>query len=76
MSGPERPATSRRLFFALWPDAALRVEAVGRVAAFVYIEPLVTLATAMALLGETVTAITIAGGALVLWGVILVQRRR
>ena len=60
--------------YLLWYGALEHIEA-GRVAAFVYIEPLVTLATAMALLGETVTAITIAGGALVLLGVVLVQRR-
>ena len=60
--------------YLLWYGALEHIEA-GRVAAFVYIEPLITLATAMALLGEKVTAITIAGGALVLLGVVLVQRR-
>jgi drug/metabolite transporter (DMT)-like permease len=60
--------------YLLWYGALEHIEA-GRVAAFVYIEPLVTLATAMVLLGETVTAVTIAGGALVLWGVVLVQRK-
>jgi drug/metabolite transporter (DMT)-like permease len=60
--------------YLLWYGALEHIEA-GRVAAFIYIEPLVTLATAMALLGETVTAITIAGGTLVLLGVVLVQRR-
>jgi drug/metabolite transporter (DMT)-like permease len=65
---------SSGLGYLFWYGALERIEA-GRVAAFIYIEPLVTLATAMALLGEKVTAITIAGGALVLLGVLLVQRQ-
>lgn len=35
MPDPERASASRRLFFALWPDAALRDEASRRVAALV-----------------------------------------
>ena len=35
MSDPARAPASRRLFFALWPDAALREEAAGRVATLV-----------------------------------------
>jgi drug/metabolite transporter (DMT)-like permease len=65
---------SSGLGYLLWYGALRHIEA-GRVAAFIYIEPLVTLATAMAFLGESVTATTIAGGALVLLGVLLVQRR-
>jgi drug/metabolite transporter (DMT)-like permease len=45
-----------------------------QVASFLYLEPLVTLAAAVTLLGEPVAAATIAGGALVMAGVSLVQR--
>ena len=53
--------------------AALEKLDTSSVAAFLYLEPLVTLATAVALLGEPVQAPTIAGGLLVLGGVFLVQ---
>ena len=48
----------------------------SRVAAFLYLEPLVTLAAAVVLLGEPVHWTTLAGGAIVLAGVFLVQRAR
>jgi drug/metabolite transporter (DMT)-like permease len=56
----------------LWYGALERVEA-SRVAALLYLEPLVTLAAAVALLGEPVGFTTVAGGLLVLGGVFLVQ---
>ena len=63
-----------------WALAVCRRECLGRlrretarVAAFLYLEPLVTLAAAVALLGEPVHVTTIAGGLIVLAGVFLVQ---
>ncbi|MGE5176033.1 MAG: DMT family transporter [Hyphomicrobiales bacterium] len=61
------------LGYLFWYGALERMEA-SRVAAFLYIEPLVTLAAAMILLGERVGAATILGGLLLLGGVVLVQR--
>ena len=43
-------------------------------AALLYVEPLVTLAAAVAWLGERVQLVTVAGGVLLLLGVILVER--
>ena len=60
------------LGYLLWYGALERVEA-SRVAALLYLEPLVTLAAAVALLGESVGATTVAGGLLVVGGVVLVQ---
>jgi drug/metabolite transporter (DMT)-like permease len=56
-----------------WYRALERVEA-SRVAALLYLEPLVTLAAAVVLIAEPVGAVTVAGGALVVGGVALVQR--
>ena len=42
-------------------------------AAFLYLEPLVTLVAAVAFLGEPVALSTILGGVLVLAGVLIVQ---
>jgi drug/metabolite transporter (DMT)-like permease len=61
------------LGYLLWFGALERIET-SRVAAFLYLEPLVTLAAAVALLGEEVGIATVAGGLLVLAGVALVQR--
>jgi len=61
------------LGYLFWYGALEKIETT-RVAAFLYLEPLVTLAAAMALLGEEVHAATIAGGLMVLGGVALVQR--
>lgn len=61
------------LAYLLWYGALERVET-ARVAAFLYLEPLVTLAAAVALLGEDVGWMTVAGGLTVLAGVALVQR--
>ena len=60
--------------YLLWCAALERLEA-SRVAAFLYLEPLVTLAVAVPVLGEPVGWLTIAGGLLVLAGVFMVQRR-
>ena len=61
------------LGYLFWYGALERVET-SRVAAFLYLEPLVTLVAAMALLHEPVGVATLAGGLLVLAGVALVQR--
>jgi drug/metabolite transporter (DMT)-like permease len=61
------------LGYLFWYGALERLEA-SQVAAFLYLEPLVTLAAAMALLGEPVGVATMAGGLTVLAGVALVQR--
>lgn len=61
------------LAYWFWYGALERVET-SRVAAFLYLEPLVTVAAAVPLLGERVDWSTVAGGAVVLTGVALVQR--
>jgi drug/metabolite transporter (DMT)-like permease len=61
------------LGYLFWYGALEKVEA-SQVAALLYLEPLVTLGAAAALLGEPIRLVTVAGGALVLAGVLLVQR--
>jgi drug/metabolite transporter (DMT)-like permease len=61
------------LGYLFWYGALERIEA-SKVAAFLYLEPLVTLAAAAVLLGESVSVTTVVGGMLVLVGVALVQR--
>jgi drug/metabolite transporter (DMT)-like permease len=58
--------------YLLWYTALERLDT-SRVAAFLYLEPLVTLAAAVALLGEPVHSTTVVGGMIVLAGVFLVQ---
>jgi drug/metabolite transporter (DMT)-like permease len=60
------------LGYWFWYAALERIDA-SQVAAFLYLEPLVTLLSAVALLGETVAVSTIVGGLLVLVGVVTVQ---
>jgi len=61
------------LGYLFWYGALERIPA-SSVAAFLYLEPLVTVAAAAAILGERVSLTTAAGGLLVLAGVALVQR--
>jgi drug/metabolite transporter (DMT)-like permease len=61
------------LAYWFWYGALERVET-SSVAAFLYLEPLVTVAAAVPLLGERVAVSTVVGGATVLLGVALVQR--
>ncbi|HZI92733.1 MAG TPA: DMT family transporter, partial [Patescibacteria group bacterium] len=61
------------LAYMFWYGALEKMEAT-RVASFLYLEPLVTLAAGVTLLGETVGPATIIGGLVVLAGVYLVQR--
>ncbi len=63
------------LGYLFWYAALERLEA-SRVAAFLYVEPLVTLAAAAVLLGEPVTLTAVVGGLIVLAGVMLVQSAR
>jgi drug/metabolite transporter (DMT)-like permease len=60
------------LGYLFWYGALEKVE-VSRVAAFLYIEPLVTFATAIVLLHEPVSLAAVAGGVLVLASVIATQ---
>jgi drug/metabolite transporter (DMT)-like permease len=60
------------LGYWFWYAALERIEA-SQVAAFLYVEPLVTFIAAVALLGESVAVSTILGGGLVLAGVLTVQ---
>lgn len=63
------------LGYLFWYAALARIET-SRVAAFLYLEPLVTLAAAVAILGEPVMIPTLVGGAVLVVGVVLVQRAR
>ena len=60
------------LGYWFWYAALQRIET-SQVAAFLYVEPLVTLLAAVTLLGESVAVSTIVGGVLVLVGVLIVQ---
>jgi len=60
--------------YVFWYDA-LAVAGASQVAAFLYLEPLVTLVVAASLLGEAVTWATLLGGAIILIGVWLVNQR-
>ncbi len=61
------------LGYLFWYGALERIE-VSRVAAFLYVEPIVTLIAAVLLLNEPVRATTAVGGLLVLLSVFLMQR--
>jgi len=61
------------LGYLFWYRALERVEP-SRVAALLYLEPLVTLGAAVVLIAEPVGLVSVAGGALVVGGVALVQR--
>jgi drug/metabolite transporter (DMT)-like permease len=63
------------LAYVFWYDA-LKVAGAGHVASFLYLEPLVTLVVAMALLKERPVIGTLVGGGLILSGVWLVNRHR
>src|SRR5688572_8967220 len=58
----------------LWWYGALEKMEAARVAAFLYLEPLVTLVAAVVLLGEPVGVTTIAGGLMLVGGVALVEK--
>lgn len=60
------------LGYLFWYGALHQVE-VSRVAALLYLEPLVTFAAAVALLGERVSGVVVAGGLLVLVSVLVAQ---
>lgn len=59
--------------YLFWYAALEKLET-SQVAAFLYIEPLVTFVAAMVLIGERADITTVIGGVLVLLGVIAVQR--
>jgi drug/metabolite transporter (DMT)-like permease len=59
--------------FLLWTIVLKRIGAV-RVTNYVYLNPLITLVASTFLLGEKITPITLGGTALLLTGVILVER--
>jgi drug/metabolite transporter (DMT)-like permease len=60
--------------YVFWYDA-LSVLPASQAGAFLYVEPLVAVAVAAALLGEPVTFAVLAGGAAILFGVWMVSRR-
>ena len=61
------------LGYLWWYGALEKIEA-SRVAAFLYLEPLVTLLAAVILLGEPVGVTTIVGGLMLVGGVMLVEK--
>jgi len=61
--------------YVFWYDALERLPA-SRVGAFLYLEPLVTVVVAAGLLGESMRLGTMLGGAIILFGVWLVNRER
>lgn len=63
------------LAYIAWYDA-LQVMPVSQLGVFLYLEPLVTLLVAWWLLGEAITPVTLLGGAVILLGVWLVNRRQ
>lgn len=63
------------LAYAFWFDALEQLPA-ARVGAFLYLEPLFTVAVAAALLGEVIRGGIMVGGAIILLGLWLVNRKR
>ena len=61
------------LAYIFWYDALSEIEA-SQVAAFIYIEPLVTVVVAAILLGEAFTLLSLLGGLTILVGVYLVNK--
>ncbi len=61
--------------YVFWYDALAQTDAAA-VASFIYLEPIVTVALAAALIGEAITWPVVAGGATILWGVAMVNRGR
>ncbi len=61
------------LGYLFWYGALERIE-ISRVAAFLYVQPLVTLLAAVVLLHEPVTALSLAGGLIVLLSVFTIQK--
>ena len=61
--------------YVFWYDALERIPA-SRVGVFLYLEPLVTVAVAACALGEVVRLGTMLGGAIILFGIWLVNRER
>jgi drug/metabolite transporter (DMT)-like permease len=61
------------LGYLFWYGGLERIDA-SAVASFLYVEPLVTFAAAVALLGEQFGPLTVIGGVILLTGVVLVQR--
>jgi drug/metabolite transporter (DMT)-like permease len=62
------------LAYIWWYDALQRMEA-SRVGALLYLEPLVAMTVAAVVLGEPILVSTVVGGAVILTGVWLVNRR-
>ena len=62
------------LAYIFWYDA-LRALPAAKVGSLLYIEPIVTMVAAAAMLGEAVTPAAIAGGAVILVGVRVATRR-
>jgi len=60
--------------YIYWYDA-LKIISVSRVGAMLYLEPLIAAAVAAVLLGEPVLLVSITGGALILLGVWMVNKR-
>jgi len=61
------------LAYIAWYDA-LKALSAAQTGAFLYIEPLITVVVAFFILGETITAASLIGGAVTLFGVWLVNR--
>ncbi len=61
------------LAYIAWYDALQAIPA-SQLGAFIYVEPLVTMILATFLLGETITAVSMLGGAATIAGVYLVNR--
>jgi len=60
--------------YVFWFDALERITA-ARVGALLYLEPLITVAVAACVLGEAIRFGTMAGGAIILFGIWLVNRK-
>jgi drug/metabolite transporter (DMT)-like permease len=63
------------LAYIFWYDALAQIDA-SQVAAFIYLEPLVTVVVAAVVIGESFTPVTFLGGLTILIGVYLVNRPR
>lgn len=63
------------LAYVFWYDALSRLPA-WQVGAFLYLEPIAALATGVFFLGERIGVATILGGAIILFGIWLINRRQ